>query len=721
MPVSEAKREQHQSAYSKQIAECDEVRTGRPLPWGVHQVGDGANFALFSRNATRVRLELYDEVSDGAPSRVIDLDPAQHRTGDVWHVWVRGVRHGQLYAYRVDGPYRPHAGHRFNVHKLLLDPFAMAIAGLPKWDFLPARGYDPAADPPDLSVSTQDDAADMPKCVYLQEHFDWEGDRPPRHSASDAVIYETHVRGCTIHPSSDVAHPGTYRGLMERIPYLLDLGITTVELMPVLEFNENELSRDNPLTGKRLRNYWGYDPVGFFAPKGSYSSRGMHGEQVREFKEMVKAFHRAGIEVIIDVVLNHTAEGNELGPTISLRGIENSILYMLQESDRRFYKDYTGVGNTLNANHPVVRDFIMDVLRCWVMEMHVDGFRFDLASVLGRDEHGNLLSNPPLLERIAEDAILRDVKIIAEAWDEGGAYQVGSFSERRWAEWNGRYRDDVRCFWLGVPGMAGLFASRICGSSDLYEGSGKGPECSVNFITCHDGFTLNDLVSYQHKHNEANGEDNHDGTDANYSDNYGVEGPSEDPPVESLRKRQIKNFFATLFISRGIPMLLGGDEFRRTQLGNNNAYCQDNEVSWYDWTLLNTNREIHRFARGMIAFRGAHSVLHKEAFYGADEIRWFSPQGAAPDWIDPQQRTVACLIFGKGEPDLYLMFNASATGIDFMLPSAPNGRAWHFAADTARDAPEDLFPDGTEPVLQNQRICRLAPRSTVILIAEHLH
>ena len=464
-----------------------------------------------------------------------------------------------------------------------------------------------------------------------------------------------------------------------------------------------------------------FDPVVFFAPKGSYSSRGTRGEQVGEFKEMVKGFHRAGIEVIIDIVLNHTAEGNELGPTISLRGIENSIVYMLQENDRRFYKDYTGVGNTLNADHPVVRDFIMDALRGWVMEMHVDGFRFDLASVLGRDEHGNLLSNPPLLEAIAEDPILRDVKIIAEAWDAGGAYQVGSFSERRWAEWNGRFRDDVRRFWLGLPGTAGVFASRICGSADLYERSGKGPESSVNFITSHDGFTLNDLVSYKQKHNQANGEYSHDGTDANYSDNYGVEGPSAEAAVESLRKRQIKNFLATLFISRGIPMLLGGDEFRRTQRGNNNAYCQDNEISWYDWTLVEKYREIHRFTRGMIAFRRAHPVLHKEAFYSTEEIRWFSPQGVAPDWFDPQQRTLACLIFGTGEPDLYLMFNAEPREMDFTLPAARSGPAWQIAVDSSRDAPEDLFPAGTEPVLESQKTCRLAPRSTVILVSGDFH
>jgi isoamylase len=696
--------------------ETGEIRSGRPLPWGARRIGDGVNFAIFSRHATTVQLEFYAKPSDASPSRTIHLAPPRHRTGDVWHVWVRGIQSGQLYAYRVDGPYQPHEGHRFNPHKLLLDPFATAIAGAGSWDFASARGYDPSCSPPDLSQSVLDDAASTPKCIFSHDHFDWEGDHPPRLPASETIIYETHVRGCTIHSSSRVAHPGTYRGLQEKIPYFQSLGITAIELMPVQEFNENELLRLNPLNGQRLKNYWGYNPVAFFAPKGSYSSRRAHGEQKLEFKEMVKAFHRAGIEVIIDVVLNHTAEGNELGPTICFRGIENSIFYTLNEDDRRFYKDYTGVGNTLNANHPVVQDYIMEVLCYWVMEMHVDGFRFDLASVLGRDEHGNVLHNPPLLERIAEDPILRDVKIIAEAWDAGGAYQVGSFSERRWAEWNGRFRDDVRRFWLGEPGSMGIFASRICGSSDLYQRSGKGPESSVNFITCHDGFTLNDLVTYRQKHNEANGENDHDGVDENYSDNCGVEGPTSDPFVEALRKRLIKNFLLTLLISRGVPLLLGGDEFRRTQQGNNNAYCQDSETSWYDWSFLDTNSEICRFARGLIAFRRAHAVLRKEAFYSGSDISWFNAQGMVPDWLDPQQQSLACVIFGQADPDLFLIFNAAPEPVRFVIPAAPRADAWYLAVDTFRPAPEDLFDFGREPSLQGQNIFRAGPRSSAILL-----
>jgi isoamylase len=480
--------------YSRNVSEHGDVRVGDPLPLGAHRRGAGVNFALFSRDAIRVQLELFDHPEDANAARVIDLDPAHHRTGDVWHVWVKGIRSGQLYAYRLQGPYLPQEGQRFNPNKLLLDPYATAITRPGQWDFRPACGYDPASLQRDLSFSEMDDAGAMPKCVFTHGHFDWEADQPLKRPWSQTVIYETHVRGLTVHPNSGVAHRGTYPGLIEKIPYLQDLGVTAVELMPVQEFNGNEVARVNPSTGAQLVNYWGYNPAAFFAPKASYCSRGSSGQQTLEFKEMVQALHRAGIEVLLDVVFNHTAEGNELGPTICFRGLDNPIFYMLAD-DKRFYRNYTGTGNTFNANHPVVRDFILDALRYWVIEMHVDGFRFDLASVLGRGVHGNLLANPPLLERIAEDPILRDVKLIAEAWDDAGAYQVGSFSERRWAEWNGRYRDDVRRFWRGDEGMLGLFANRICGSADIYQQSGKGPEASINFVTCHDGFTLNDLVS----------------------------------------------------------------------------------------------------------------------------------------------------------------------------------------------------------------------------------
>jgi glycogen operon protein len=714
MSLTTSERPLHE--YVSAVCERTDVRVGVPLPLGTYARGEGVNFAFFSRHASRVRLELCDHPDDAAATRVIDLDPARNRTGDVWHVWVEGIRPGQLYAYRVDGPYQPKDGHRFNFNKLLLDPFATAISRLPTWEFAPARGYDPSVPDGDSVCSPVDNAGAMPKCVFTQEHFHWQGDRPPRHPWSEMVIYETHVRGFTIHPSSGVEHPGTYRGLMEKIPYFKDLGVTAVELMPVQEFNEHQVIGVNPHTGQPLGNYWGYDPVAFCAPKASYSSSGGVGQQTLEFKEMVQAFHAAGIEVILDVVFNHTAEGNEQGPTLCFRGIENTIFYLLAD-DKRFYRDYTGTGNSMNANHPVVREYILTALRYWVVEMHVDGFRFDLATVLGRGRSGNLLSNPPLLERIAEDPILRDVKIIAEAWDAAGAYEVGRFSEPRWAEWNSQYRDDVRRFWRGDEGMLGLFASRICGSADMYSQSGKGPESSINFVTCHDGFTLQDLVSYRQKHNEPNGQNNHDGTNYNFSENYGAEGETADGQIESIRTRQIKNFLLTLFISRGVPMLLGGDECRRTQRGNNNAYCQDNETSWHDWSGLERHQEMYRFTRGMIAFRRAHPILCQEHFYTDAEIQWFSPQRDLPHWADPKEKELACLIHESEHQALYLMFNASTEAVAFHLPSMPNGARWHLAVDTSHEAPQDLFGAGDEPLVDQSQAYHLSARSSAILLA----
>jgi isoamylase len=706
--------EHPQQDYVAKVSEHTEVRKGVPLPLGPHESEGGVNFALFSCHASRVRLELFAHPADATPAKVIDLDPALNRTGDVWHVWVEGIPSGQLYAYRVDGPYQPEEGHRFNFNKLLLDPYATAISRLPEWDFGPARGYDPSASEKDLTFPKLDDAGAMPKCVFSHEDFDWHDDRPLRHPWSKTVIYEMHVRGFTIHPSAGAEHPGTYRGLMEKISYLKELGVTAVELMPVHDFNESLKTGINAQNPQPLGNYWGYDPVAFFAPKGSYSSSGSAGQQKLEFKEMVCALHRAGIEVILDVVFNHTAEGNELGPTLCFRGIDNAIFYTLAEN-KRYYKDYSGTGNTINANHPVVRDYILAALRYWVVEMHVDGFRFDLASVLGRDGTGKLLANAPVLKQIAEDPILREVKHIAEAWDAAGAYEVGSFSQPGWAEWNGRYRDDIRRFWRGDDGMLGLFASRICGSADIYAQSDKCPKCSINFVTCHDGFTLNDLVRYREKHNEANGESNRDGTNQNFSENYGAEGETADARIESLRKRQIKNFLLTLLISRGVPMLLGGDEFRRTQGGNNNAYCQDNETSWYDWSCLEQHQEIYRFARGMIAFRQAHPVLSKEEFHTDAEIRWFSSRGGLPNWSDPQQKRLACLIQEGEHPGLYLMFNAGTEAVDFDLPPAPPGTRWHLAADTAGETPRDWFADGEGPPLDNSQTYPLASHSSAIL------
>ena len=686
------------------------------MPLGAHESGSGVNFAIFTRNATRVRLEFFHRPEDAAPALAIDLDPARNRTGDIWHIWVKGIASAQLYAYRIDGPYEPYAGHRFNVRNLLLDPFATAISHQPHWDFTAALGYDPSSPEKDLAPSTLDNAGKMPKCVYSTHPFDWADDQPPRHPWSKTIIYETHVRGFTIDPRSGVEHPGTFRGLMEKIPHLKALGVTAVELMPIQEFNESSVTRRNPLTDQRLSTYWGYDSIAFFAPKASYCSSGSLGQQTCEFKELVQALHKAGIEVILDMVFNHTAEGNELGPTLCFRGMDNAIFYSLAD-DKRHYKDFAGTGNTVNANHPVVRDHILAALRYWVVEMHVDGFRFDEASVLDRDSTGKLLTKSPLLGRIAEDPILRRIKIIAEAWDAAGAYEVGNFSERRWAEWNGHYRDDVRRFWRGDDGMLGQFASRIGGSADIYAGSGKSPASSVNFVTCHDGFTLNDLVSYEGKHNEANGEQGQDGIDANFSCNHGVEGGSKDAGVESVRKRQIRNFLLSLLVSRGVPMLLGGDEFRRTQGGNNNAYCQDNAISWLDWSMLDEHQGIYRFAQGMIAFRLAHPILCHERFYTGAEMRWFDARGGQPAWTDQAARSFCGLIDEGRQRALLLLFNAGADAVDVQVPAPPDGTPWRMAVDTFEETPLGFPAAGAEPLLEHPRTYLLRPRSSAILLA----
>ena len=690
--------------------------TGFPLPLGPYAWGGGYNFSVFSRHATRLWLELYADAPDAAPQHRFVLTPENHRTGDLWHIWVEGVEPGQLYGYRADGPYAPSKGHRFNPNKLLVDPYAAALTHLDDWDFRRAPGYDADAPARDLSFSTTNNAGTTPKGVVTERRTGWEANRPQSRPWADTIIYELHVRGFTIHPSAGVDYPGTFRGLTEKIPYLKDLGVTAVELMPVQEFNEHELVRVNPHTGERLRNYWGYNPAAFMAPNGAYANDGYRGEQVREFKEMVKAFHRADIEVILDVVFNHTAEGDELGPTFSLRGLDNGIYYLLEE-DRRFYTDYTGTGNTVKADHPVVRDLILDALRYWVVEMHVDGFRFDLASVLGRDEDGHLLADPPLLERIAQDPVLRNVKIIAEAWDTAGAYQVGRFHTGRWSEWNGRFRDDVRRFWRGDPGMLGAFASRLAGSADLYEQTGKGPESSINYVTSHDGFTLNDLVTYAEKHNEANGELNRDGTDANYSHNYGVEGPTDDPEINAVRTRQVKNFLLTLLLSHGVPMLLGGDEFRRTQQGNNNAYCQDNEVGWWLWDRLDEHANIHRFVRELIDARKAHSPLRHAGFYSDDDLQWIGPDGQPPRWDDPEARAVGCYVPDKDGLAVLLLFNAGLGARDFDLPALPDDRVWCRKADTARPSPDDIYPLQESRPLDQQGHYSVAPQSSVVLIA----
>jgi glycogen operon protein len=549
--------------------------------------------------------------------------------------------------------------------------------------------------------------------MIVDHHFDWAGDRPLRWPWSDTIIYETHVRGLTIDPSSLVRHPGRYLGLIEKIPHLCELGVTAVELMPVQEF-QDMAPASRKRGGRAYRNYWGYEPIALFAPKAGYATAA--GEAtLTEFKTMVRALHQAGIEVILDVVFNHFGEGDDTGPTISFRGLDNSIYYLLT-ADKRNYIDFTGCGNTLNCHHPLVRSLVLDCLRYWAVHMHVDGFRFDLASILGRDSEGNLLHNPPLLEEISEEPVLRGVKLIAEAWDLGGAFQVGSFPGRRWAEWNCHFRDDVRRFWRGDPGTTGAFATRFCGSADLYQGGGESPLNSVNFVTSHDGFTLEDLVSYSCKHNEANGEDNRDGIEQNFSENNGVEGPTDNSAIDAMRVRQIKNMLATLLLSRGVPMLLGGDEFRRSQLGNNNAYCQDNRISWIDWTLAVRNASLVRFVRRLIALRKRHQVLRAEGFFTNDQIDWIGAKGAPPEWTGPTNRIGCAIRTGAGQqPELCFFANATLERCWFSLP--PTRRAaWHVAVDTAAEAPLDAPDDGREVSMPASSVVVLEPRSTVVLV-----
>ncbi len=583
-----------------------------PLPYGAILHEDGVQFVVFSRSATDMRVLLYNNVADREPAEIIDFDRDLNRWGDIWSVFVPGMSPGQLYHFQADGPFDPDRGHRFDPDARLIDPYTKALAG----NFLPS----------------DDDTIRPPKCVVIDDEFEWKGDRHLRRSLSETIIYEMHVRGFTESHTSEVKHPGSYLGVIEKIPYLQSLGVTAIELMPVHEFPVydcwgNKLAR---------ANYWGYDPLALFAPHRGYAVGTEPGCQVREFKEMVLELHRAGIEVILDVVFNHTCEGNEQGPTLCFKGLENRVYYML-ENGGRYYRNYTGCGNTLNGNHPIVRDLIFHCLRHWVHNYHIDGFRFDLASILSRDRDGNLIPNPPVVESIAEDPLLADTKIIAEAWDAAGAYQVGTFASLRWAEWNGRYRDDLRRFWRGDPHLVGTLATRLAGSSDLFQSSGRKPYHSINFITCHDGFTLNDLVSYNQKHNEANGEGSRDGENNNLSYNYGVEGPSRKGTIETTRLRQIKNLLAALMLSQGVPMILMGDECRRTQRGNNNAYCQDNAISWFNWKLVRKNESLRRFLAALVAFRRAEPTIRQSNFLtgrplrpgGLPDVSWYNAQGTA--------------------------------------------------------------------------------------------
>ena len=709
-----------------------EKTPGTPLPAGATLVRGGVNFSVFSRHAASITLDIFETAEAEYPVYSFQLDPIINRTGDMWHICIQGLEAGAFYLYRADGPFQPEKGHRFNRNAYLLDPYAKALTNVSIFANLPPN-YQPPSDRMDIELASPCTAKGMPKCVVICDDFDWNGDQPLNYPMHNCVIYETHLKGFTADDSSGVRHPGTYRGLIEKIPYLKELGVTSVELLPIQEFDENENTRVNPRTGERLRNYWGYSTVSFFAPKISFAAAQSPEEAVREFKEMVRELHRNGIEVILDIVFNHTAEGNENGVTINFRGFDNSIFYMLEDQQKRYYKNFSGCGNTVNCNHPVVHNFIIDCLRYWVMEMHVDGFRFDLASILGRDQKGNLIQDPPVLSRIAEDPILSRTKIIAEAWDAGGAYQVGSFPGGRWAEWNDRYRDDIRRFWRGDDHLANAAATRMAGSADLYSYAGRKPYHSVNFITSHDGFTLNDLVSYNGKHNEENGEQNRDGSDNNSSYNYGYEGPTQNRAIEAMRSRQIKNIILSLLLSQGTPMLLAGDEFRRTQKGNNNAYCQDNDISWIDWSLQSRYSDVFRFVKKAIAFRKRHPAFRRTEFFaGTDhsfndvpDISWFDQTGRMPDW-SKLNHFLAFRLDGShteimsdmDDDDFFVMMNTSDKDTTVKLPPPRGGARWYRCIDTSIACPGDILDAGNEEALSAQQAYVLPAKTMAVLMGK---
>jgi isoamylase len=680
------------------------VTSGASAPLGATVHPGGVNFSVFSKSAVLVELFLFDDANAIQPARVIPLKADEHRTHHYWHVFVPDLQPGQVYAYRAHGPFAPERGYRFDAEKVLLDPYGLAIAVPETYDrWAAARPGDNAG-------------VAMKSVVVDPDRYDWQGDLPLKRSFAETVIYELHVAGFTRHPSSGVpsAKRGTYAGLIQKIPYLKDLGVTALELLPVFQFDPQDAPAGHV-------NYWGYQPVSFFAPHHAYSSQKNPLAVLDEFRDMVKALHGAELEVILDVVFNHTTEGGLTGPTLCYRGLGNDVYYIL-EKDKSRYANYTGCGNTLNANQPIVRRLIQDSLRYWVTQMHVDGFRFDLASILSRDEDGRPLPNPPVLWDIESDPLLAGTKLIAEAWDAAGLYQVGSFIGDRWQEWNGRFRDDVRRFLKGDNGSVSGMATRILGSPDLYGHEEREAEQSINFVTCHDGFTLNDLVSYNHKHNEANGESNRDGSDDNLSWNCGVEGPTDDPTVEALRNRQVKNFFALMLLAAGTPMLLMGDEVRRTQRGNNNAYCQDSDISWFDWSLLERHGDIHRFVKALNRFRQRRDVVAEGTVLSLNQllrrarIEWHGVALKHPDWSDQSHCLAFTLQSLRARFLLHGMLNAYWEPLTFELPPVPADRqqGWRRCIDTALESPGDICFWETAPVV-TQATYVAQPRSVVLL------
>jgi glycogen operon protein len=696
-----------------------DVWPGHPFPLGPDWDGSGTNFALFTENAERVELCLFD--AEDRETRVALTE----REAFNWHCYIPGIGPGQRYGYRVYGDYDPATGHRFNPHKLLIDPYAKAIEGPVDWEAANTFPYVPAIDEDaDLHIDDEDDAEAIPKCVVIDPSFDWESDRPPNHPWNEMVIYEVHTKGYTkLHPGVREDLRGTYAGLASEpaLEYFQQLGVTAVELLPVHHIIDESFLHDRELT-----NYWGYSSIGYLAPHALYAATGTHGEQVREFKGMVKALHGAGIEVILDVVYNHTAEGNHLGPLLSFKGVDNASYYRLMPDEPRFYMDFTGTGNSLNPVHPSVLRLIMDSLRYFVIDCHVDGFRFDLASALAREFYEvDRLS--AFFDTIHQDPVLSQVKLIAEPWDVGpGGYQVGNFPVL-WAEWNGLYRDTMRDFWRARANV-GQFASRFTGSSDLYQSDGRAPFASINFITAHDGFTLRDLVSYNEKHNEANGEGNKDGTNDNRSWNHGVEGPTDDPEINALRARQQRNFLTTLLLSQGVPMLLGGDEFGRTQRGSNNAWCQDNEISWFNWDAADS--ALMEFTRRLIALRQAHPVFRRSKFLTGHEVKdsglpdvwWFRPDGrrmTQKDWQREDAHTLGVFLNGEEIPEhtpdgldvvddsFLLLFNAYGDSITFTLPTRRFGARWQVEIATGEGGPEGVIPARAQVPLESRSLALL--------------
>ncbi|UGU29055.1 glycogen debranching protein GlgX [Mycolicibacterium smegmatis] len=703
-----------------------EIWRGKAYPLGATYDGSGTNFALFSEVAERVELCLFDDDGDGGLRETRITLPEVD--GFVWHGFIPNIEPGQRYGYRVHGPYDPAAGHRCNPNKLVLDPYAKAIDGQFDWG-QPLFSYNFGA--PD-SRNDDDSAPNMPKSVVINPYFDWGVDRPPSHDYADTVIYEAHVKGLTqTHPDIPDNIRGTYAAVAHPaiVEHLQNLGINAIELMPVHHF-----ANDSTLIDKGLSNYWGYNTIGFLAPDSKYSSSPNPGGQVQEFKAMVRTLHEAGIEVILDVVYNHTAEGNHMGPTLSFRGIDNAAYYRLVDDDKRYYMDYTGTGNSLNVGHPHALQLIMDSLRYWVIEMHVDGFRFDLASTLAREFY-DVDRLATFFELVQQDPVVSQVKLIAEPWDVGpGGYQVGNFPPL-WTEWNGKYRDTVRDYWRGEPATLDEFASRITGSADLYEQTGRRPFASINFVIAHDGFTLRDLVSYNEKHNEANGEDNNDGESHNRSWNCGAEGPTDDPEVNALRSRQQRNFITTLLLSQGVPMLAHGDELGRTQQGNNNVYCQDSELSWIDWESADT--ELLEFTQKVSALRSAHPVFRRRRFFNGRPVRrpgeprlpdigWYAPDGSEmtdEDWDAGYAKSMAVYLNGQGIPDrdergqrivddsFYMCFNAHYEPIEFVLPPSDFAEQWVEVINTAADCSTDPIEAGTRVTVES--------RAMLVLQAHH--